>query len=378
MLVASGIVPPDPGGPSTHLAQLIPGLLAGGHTVRAVAFGGARPRRDPCEIALIPLDASLPARAFAFARAYRRLARWADVVYVATLGLPRPPQANPVVLRVPGDHAWERAVNRRLVPPTQDIEAFQQARVPLRVAWLRWARAREARRAERVLVPSAYLRRLVLGWGVDPARIGVVPSAVADDDALGISREEARRQLGWPPEERYLVTAARLTAWKGVDYLIDAVAGMAGVTLVVAGDGPEQAALAARAASRRARVRFVGALSRASLAVHLRAADYFVLYSGYEGLPHVVLEALRAGTPVIASNRGGNPEIVRDGHNGLLVPHPNPDALAAAIRRALHGELRESLAARAAASLEPFRASALIPVVMHEIAAAADGRHPVR
>jgi glycosyltransferase involved in cell wall biosynthesis len=303
--------------------------VARGHTVRAVAFGDQVETPRDCELTRVSLNQPLPVRALQYARAYRRGAAWADVVYVTTLGLPRPPHSQPVVLRVPGDRAWERAVNQGLVPPSQDIDAFQRARVAPRVACMKWVRAREARRADRVLVPSEYLTRMVAGWGVDPSRLVVVHSAVPDSVAPSVGPEQARGLLGWSPDARYILTAARLTAWKGVDYLIDAVAHVPDVTLVVAGDGPEKAALVARAA-RAPSVSFVGALSREVLHTYIRAADYFALYSGYEGLPHVVLEALRAGTPVIVSDRGGNPEVVRDGDNGLLVGHPDLAALVAA------------------------------------------------
>jgi glycosyltransferase involved in cell wall biosynthesis len=118
----------------------------------------------------------------------------------------------------------------------------------------------------------------------------------------------------------------------------------------------------------------VGALSREVLHTYIRAADYFALYSGYEGLPHVVLEALRAGTPVIVSDRGGNPEVVRDGDNGLLVGHPDLAALVAAIRHAFTGDTRARLAARARAGLERFSSTAVMPVVAREIETAA-ARH---
>ena len=69
-----------------------------------------------------------------------------------------------------------------------------------------------------------------------------------------------------------------------------------------------------------ARVTFLGRVPRETLAIYFRAADYTVLYSGYEGLPHVLLESLQVGTPVIASEKGGNPEVVRHDHNGLTFP----------------------------------------------------------
>jgi glycosyltransferase involved in cell wall biosynthesis len=240
---------------------------------------------------------------------------------------------------------------------------------------MKWARAFEASRATRVLVPSEYLRRLVQAWGVQPSRIAVVPSAVADsrEHSGPADRAALRRSIGWSVDGRYVLTAARLTAWKGVDFLIDAVAQIPDITLVVAGDGPERDGLVRRAAARGSGVTFDGALVREALSVRIRAADYLALYSGYEGLSHVLLEALRAGTPVIASDRGGNPEIVRDGWNGILVKHPDVTALVTALRRAFHGNTRSRLAANARAGTDRFLSSEVIPRVADEIEAAARG-----
>ena len=83
------------------------------------------------------------------------------------------------------------------------------------------------------------------------------------------------------------------------------------------------------------RVRFLGGRSREDVLRILAASDAAVLSSRWENFPHLVVEALAVGTPVIATSVGGVPEVVRDGENGLLVPAGDPDALAAAIRRLL-------------------------------------------
>jgi glycosyltransferase involved in cell wall biosynthesis len=81
--------------------------------------------------------------------------------------------------------------------------------------------------------------------------------------------------------------------------------------------------------------------------------DAALLSSRWENFPHVAVEALAVGTPVIATAVGGVPEIVRDGVNGLLVPPDDPTALAAAIARLLDdAALRGRLAAAAAPSVE--------------------------
>ena len=216
-------------------------------------------------------------------------------------------------------------------------------------------RARECREADQVLVPSDYLRGLVLGWGVDPGRVRVVPNAVRRDArAAALAQLEARRLLGWEDEARVVVAAARLTAWKGIDLAVDAMAKVPGLRLVIAGDGPERASLASRAAALGGAVEFAGALAPSALALHLRAADYVLVYSGYEGLSHTLLEALSLGTPAIASRRGGNGEVVVDGVNGLLVDHPDPAALAVALRRGFEAGVLARLREGAALSPERF------------------------
>jgi glycosyltransferase involved in cell wall biosynthesis len=134
-----------------------------------------------------------------------------------------------------------------------------------------------------------------------------------------------------------LLSLGRLVPIKGLEHAIDAVAELAGVELVVAGDGPLRAALSARARRQRARVRFVGELRGAAKEAWLRAADAFVLPSVVlasgrsEGSPTSLLEAMQHGLPVIASRQGGIPDLVEHGHNGLLVPPGERGALREAI-----------------------------------------------
>jgi glycosyltransferase involved in cell wall biosynthesis len=370
VFVASGIFPPDIGGPATHVKHLLPELQARGHDVRVLAYGTADAQSSSVPVTRVPSD-SLPIRQLRYAAEYLRGARWADVVYAASLGLPRPGPPRPTVLRVPGDRAWERSINRGLVEPTEDIDRFQRQRYGLRVTSLKWLRTREARRAGRIIVPSQYLRAMVVGWGIDPGRVRVVYSALPGAGPTPADRLEARRELGWEPGARYLLSAARLTAWKGVDHLIEAAAQMPDVTVIVAGEGPVQRTLRAQAAAQGARVQFVGAAPGDTLRRYLRACDYLVLYSGYEGLSHTILESLLAGTPVIASSRGGNPEIVIDQVNGFLVPHPSRVALLDALRRAFADGTQARLAAGTGVNLEKFSWTFQVAAIVAELEAVA-------
>ena len=138
-------------------------------------------------------------------------------------------------------------------------------------------------------------------------------------------RDELRRELGF--DGPTLVFAGRLTAQKSLDLGIEA-ARRAGVALVIAGDGPDRAAL-----ERLGGARFLGARPREAVLELFRAADASLLSSSWENFPHTVVEALAVGTPVIATRTGGVAEVIRDGENGLIVEPGDIDALTEAITR---------------------------------------------
>jgi glycosyltransferase involved in cell wall biosynthesis len=357
IFVASGIFHPEPGGPATYLYRLLPVIQAHGHQVRVLTFGDAPVQEYPYPLTRISRRA-LPVRTAEYARAAWPEIRHADLVFINSLGLPLIGLGGrPRVLKVVGDLAWERALNKGWIPPTEGIDLFQTRRYDLRVRLLQAQRAREVRRMDRIIVPSRYLRDLVTGWGAPPERVQVIYNALAPDHrAVTISPAEARARLHLK-DGPLLLTVARLTPWKGIDHLIRAIRQVPDVRLLVAGDGPEDVRLRALAESEGAaeRVIFLGRVAREEIAFYFRAADYTALYSGYEGLSHVLLESLLAGTPVIASDKGGNPEIVRHNENGLLVPYNNLGVLVETIRAAFSGDRHAQLAAHTGEGLDRFR-----------------------
>lgn len=134
-------------------------------------------------------------------------------------------------------------------------------------------------------------------------------------------------------------TAARLGPEKGIDLLLQAAAILArqhpDLLVCILGDGPLRAELEAEAGRLgiEERVRFVGNV--ADVRPWLRRFDVVVSPSRSEGLPTLVLEALAMQRPVVATRVGGTPSLIRPDETGLLVPSEEPEALAAAIGRAL-------------------------------------------
>jgi GalNAc-alpha-(1->4)-GalNAc-alpha-(1->3)-diNAcBac-PP-undecaprenol alpha-1,4-N-acetyl-D-galactosaminyltransferase len=150
------------------------------------------------------------------------------------------------------------------------------------------------------------------------------------------------------PSRVEIVAMGRLSAEKGFDVLIDALARLparhGGARLRILGDGPLRRELMARAEHNGVaeRVEFVGLV--AAPGPWLRAADAFVLPSRYEGYPNALCEAMALGMPVIAADCDFGPrELLRDGEDGVLVPPDDPAALARAL-----GDLLDSPSRRAA------------------------------
>jgi teichuronic acid biosynthesis glycosyltransferase TuaC len=130
-----------------------------------------------------------------------------------------------------------------------------------------------------------------------------------------------------------VVAVGALIPRKGHDIVVDAVARLPGVSLLIAGEGPERAALTARAARNSNRIRLLGAVPHADLPRLFAAADVSALASSSEGLANAWVESLACGTPVVAADVGGAREAVTLGA-GRVVPR-DADAFAAAIRQLL-------------------------------------------
>jgi glycosyltransferase involved in cell wall biosynthesis/O-antigen/teichoic acid export membrane protein len=355
ILIVSGIFPPDAGGPATYVQRMAHELSAQGHRVRVVTLADRPIASDgaPFRLVRIRRPSWLPLRMLQATWAILREGRDADVLFVnglpvesaiANLYLQRP-----VVQKIVGDWAWERSTNAGRT--ADDFQTFQRSRSTRSVEALKWLRGRLAARADRVIVPSAFLAEIVAGWGVNRDRVRVIHNAI-DPSTPDTVEGRARSPV------RTIVTVGRLVKWKGVDDLIRVVRALPpDVQLSIVGDGPEEQRLRDLAGTLgiASRVRFLGRLERSRTLATVSASDVFVLNSTYEGLPHVVLEAMQCGVPVVATAAGGTGEVVRDGETGLLVPPQDVAALEAALVRILSDEsLRRSLGAAGQAAVRQF------------------------
>jgi glycosyltransferase involved in cell wall biosynthesis len=215
---------------------------------------------------------------------------------------------------------------------------------------------------------------LVSSFGVRPEGITLVPNAIdARSWPAGDDGRAARARLGLPVHPHPVVAAVgALAPEKRLDLLVDAVARLQVVpTLVLAGDGPERAALTAQAARVGVDLRLLGSLEDPT-DTYL-AADVVALASATEAQPAVLLEAGACERPVVATAVGGVPAMVEDGTTGRLVPSGDVAALAAALGDLLadpSGRRAAGVAARARV-LATADLAAVAPLVAAALARAA-------
>ncbi len=198
-----------------------------------------------------------------------------------------------------------------------------------------------SRWTDRVVGNSAAVVEFYRGVGIPAAKLALVPSGIGAEEPPEVDRAAVRVGLGLPADAPLALFAGRLAEQKGVDTLLSALDLLQHVrpdlrTLIV-GDGPLRARLEATARAFQlvdpGRARFLG--HRDDVPRLLAAADLLVLPSLYEGLPNVVLEAMRSRKPVVATAAPGTTEVVEAGVTGLLVPLRDPPALARAIREVI-------------------------------------------
>ncbi len=368
ILIATGIFPPDVGGPATYSQLLATQLAKRGHEVRVVAYAdknSPRPslskRGDGGEFQLIRIVRSPFKlwRYFQFFRAVKKYGREADVIYaqgpvsegypsyLATRVLKKP-----LVVKVTGDYSWEQAVNRGLTDKL--IDEFQTlGRYPRRTRRMRDIQRTVCQHAKIIITPSEYLKKIVVGWGINESKVRVIYNAVEKPE-LRIEKQELRKKYGIKVSTFLVLSSGRDVPWKGFK-LLEKVISELKITY------PD------------IQLKILHKIPRAEFHEWVMAADLYVLNTGYEGLSNTLVEVLHIGTPIITTRVCGNPEIITSlpsppheggtegglSANGILIDYNNKEQLKQAIELLYsHIELRNRLGN--SAGLEKFNLEYMI------------------
>lgn len=194
-------------------------------------------------------------------------------------------------------------------------------------------------RATGILNVAQYCADFLAAHGVPADKLAVVHNGIPDFQADPGARESIRSEWGFGPEHMLIGVASRLDPVKGLEYLVRAFAGIArdypAARLVLMGDGTVRADLEAQASALGVRERVLFAGMRSDVPRCLTALDVFALPSLAEYHSIGLLEAMRAGLPIVATDVGGNTESVRDGQEGLIVRPADAAELQSALARLL-------------------------------------------
>ncbi len=345
ILIATGIYPPDIGGPATYSKLLADELPKHGIEVMVLTFGAVR---------------HLPKVIRHLAYFFKTLSqgREVDIIYAqdpVSVGLPALWAARLLrkrfLLRLGGDYAWEQGVARFGVKDTLDEFVKKYDVYPLSVRMLKKIQTYVAQHAETVIVPSRYLASIVQVWG-RKINVKVIHNAfslnsVSDSNTytsytltlVPESKDELRKKLNF--QGKVILSAGRFVPWKGFDMLIEIMPDLRrevpDAFLYIVGEGPEQPFLKTLVEKHNASeyIHFLGTLPRITLLQYIKASDVFALNTGYEGLSHQLIEAMSLHTPVVTTNIPGNKELIRDGISGILLSYNDKKAFTDTLIRVL-------------------------------------------
>ncbi len=353
LVIATPLYPPEIGGPATYSKILENGLLSYGIEVSIVKF---------CDVRHLP---KLVRHFVYFFRVLRAL-RKADAVLAldpVSTGLPASMATlilrKPFFVKIVGDYAWEQGRQRFGIIASLD-DFVKEKHVPFLVWFLRKVQKGVAMRSRAVIVPSEYLKGIVMTWGVSEKNIHVIYNAVPNE-AVGIVPTTVTALAG-----PLVVSVGRLVPWKNMEGIVEAVASLrlqdTSVSLVIIGNGPEGVRLSAHAKKTLGTgYVFTGELSHADTLAVMKHAQVFVLNSSYEGFSHTLIEALSLGVFSIATKVGGNSEIIKNGENGILTKVGDTSNLSEAIGKSISDDtLHSRICSKAKDSVSRFSVDAML------------------
>ena len=330
ILIATGIYPPSIGGPATYSKLLFDELPSRGIEVKIVSYDDVR--KYPKGISHLIYFFKV------FLAGIRK-----DAIYAmdpVSVGFPAMIASRLLgkrfVLKIVGDYAWEQGTQLHGISDT--LDDFVKISHDGKVGHLEKIQKRVAKEADKIIVPSRYLKKIVSQWGVDENKITVIYNAF-ESSINEITKSEAKNNLN--VESPCVISIGRLVPWKGFRALIeimrDLLNDFPNLKLYIAGEGPDRKELSdlITKLNLEKSVSLLGALPKEKLFEYISASDLFVLNTNYEGFSHQLLEVLSLNRPIVTTSAGGNPELIVDGESGILIEYNDKKALIESIGKIL-------------------------------------------
>ncbi len=351
IVIASGIYPPDIGGPATYSRLIAEEFTKRNIEVSVICYSDKSgsnleelqtPNPKQFKVIRISRKKNVFFRYLSYFFNLLKLIRNADIVYAQgplAAGLPTLMASKILrkkfIIKIVGDYAWEQCQNnakrKNQNAELDDIETFQNKKYDSGTELRRKIQKIVVKNANKIITPSEFLKKIVIGWGIKENKIKVIYNAAPEvGEILAINHKTGL-------EGDILISAARLEPWKGMVALVEIMPELLqknpNFKLLIAGDGPlaENLKLRIKELNLSGRVVLLGRIPHNELMSYFKASKIFILNTGYEGFPHIILEAMACRLPIITTNVCGNPELIKDNYNGFLVDYNNKEQIKNAI-----------------------------------------------
>lgn len=314
LLIVTGIYPPDIGGPASYLPQVVDYMLKRNVSVKVFTYG-ANDNFSSQTRMCINRDKNLFVRELQAFILLLYLAKDVDCIF--TNGnyfksfLISKIFRKKNILKIVGDPAWERARNWNITHTV--VDNFRNDNQII-VKLFKILRNVPVKYASYIVTPSYYLNNMVKSWTANN-KVKTIYNGV------NISKNKNNSLINHKADEPRLLVISRLVKWKNIDSIIKILNFNNGYLLDIVGDGPEMLYLQSVVNDLKLndRVFFHGNITDNKIIKNFyKNAFCLILNSDYEGLSHVILEAMINYCPVICSSIDGNIEIIDHGINGLL------------------------------------------------------------
>ncbi len=318
ILITVGIFPPDIGGPASFVPKIAKLLQENGFEVTIICLSNEKiVDNESYKIIRILRNQNLMIRWIKTIFKMISNGRNADTIFVN--GLPMEAYIANLFLRkklirkVVGDWAWERGRNKGIIDDSFD--EFQKNKHNLHLEIAKFSRGWTATKADLVITPSVHLKNVVKNWGVSENNLKVIYNGTKIQSKITKKENEVL----------HFITVGRLAPWKNIDKIIQAMAILneKGFNFIfnIVGSGPlnEKLKILVKELKLENKIFFLGQKNTEELNEIYLDSDIYIQASGYEGLPHVILEAINFNLSIISTPIGGTNEILLDGKNGWIL-----------------------------------------------------------
>jgi glycosyltransferase involved in cell wall biosynthesis len=320
LLIASGIYPPDIGGPATYSSLLVKEFPKRGFVVKVLTYGPAGISRK--------IPKGLRHLIYFFVCLFKAL--YSDIIFAQnqlSAGLPAMIAAKftgcKFIMRIPGDSVWEWAVQKYGIKDS--IDDFQDKKYGFKIEIRRKIQRFVANSADALIAPSIYFKRIVSRWAKNPEKVHVIYNGIELEKSIKSNTDKGK----------IILSAGRMVPWKGFNALVELTTSLPDWQLIIVGDGPvkDQLVMLINKLNLKERVKLINPMPREELLEYLAKAKIFVLNTSFESFSFQIVEAMNAGVPVITTNIGNLSEIIDNGQEGILVEPNNKRQIIEAITR---------------------------------------------